>query len=152
VTQESSQPSLRPERGRPPGQQLDSSVHVRLPRAAVLALKYAASRLRVSTSVFIRQAIVAHLVPAVSEYVRIVRDSSQSVREHLEAIQALDLLRLAAVQLSPLGLQVARQNARRRAGERQRLRRQRESLLRSEWPECLRAAVRAARSNPAHPP
>ena len=145
MRQESPEPSLRAERGRPPGRQFDSVVHVRMPKAAVLALKYAASRLHIPTSVFIRNAILTHLVPAVCEYVRTVRDNSLTAGERLEAIQALDLIKLAALQLGPLGLQVARQSAMRRAGERQRLKRQRESLLRSEWPQILRAAAQAAR-------
>jgi len=115
VTQEVLQPFPPRKRGRPPGRQLDSAVHIRLPQPVMLALKLAAGELRIPTSALLRRAIVQHLVPLLHKYIGVVRNSSLPSRERLRALEALKLCQIGVDQLSPFGIKIVRARAKRAA-------------------------------------
>lgn len=103
--------SLPKRRGRPPGRQHDTILHIRLPKATVKALKQLARRGRVSMSAVVRSGVLASMAQAVAPLVAVAKNEQMSGRRRIEALRVLRLYATACMHLSPHGRELARQRA-----------------------------------------
>jgi hypothetical protein len=91
-----------------------------MPKAVLRALKVFAPLARLTVAEYVRAAICRQLWSEVGPLVQRARDPKVAPRSQLAAIKRLDLLRRAAVHMSPLGLKLARAKAAKTHKPRQR--------------------------------
>jgi hypothetical protein len=96
--------------GRPKGRQFDATIHVRLPRPVIDALRSVSGGKNTNLSGVIRAAMINMFCQAVPTFVRTARDETASPYNRLSAIKTIRAMSLATLLLSPIGLKLARAN------------------------------------------
>ena len=84
------------------------TLHVRMPKPAVQALKKLARQCNSTISKVVRAGVAAKLATMVPPLVKTTRDDTASDWQKLQAIKTLRLLAMTALYLGPRGLEMAR--------------------------------------------